>query len=99
MKAAQIRKYGESDVVEINKNTQIPTVTDDKILVETFAASVNPVDWKICEGHLQQPLPLTLGSDFAGIVTEVGANISGFKKGDEVYGMAGIIHNGSGTFA
>ena len=53
------------------------------------------------EGHRQQslPFPITLGSDFAGIVAEVGANVTGFKKGDEVYGMAGIVHNGSGTFA
>lgn len=101
MKAAQINQYGEGDVVKINENAQRPTVTSEKILIETFAASVNPIDWKIREGHHQQSLqfPITLGSDFSGIVTEVGANVSGFKKGDEVYGMAGIIHNGSGTFA
>lgn len=101
MKAAQINKYGEGDVVVINENAQKPTISSDKILIETFAASVNPIDWKIREGHRQQslPFPITLGSDFAGIVAEVGANVSGFKKGDEVYGMAGIVHNGSGTFA
>jgi alcohol dehydrogenase len=104
MKAAQINKYGQSDAVEFNKNAQKPAVIPGKILIETFAASVNPVDWKISAGYLLQktgPLqfPITLGSDFAGIVTEVGTNVSGFKKGDEVYGMAGIIHNGLGTFA
>jgi NADPH:quinone reductase-like Zn-dependent oxidoreductase len=104
MKAAQINQYGQSDVVKFNKNAQNPIIIPGKILIETFAASVNPVDWKIREGHFLQktgPLqfPITLGSDFAGIVTEVGTNVSGFKKGDEVYGMAGIFHNGSGTFA
>jgi alcohol dehydrogenase len=104
MKAAQINRYGQGDVIEINKNAQKLEVTSEKILIETFAASVNPVDWKIREGHLLQktgPLqfPITLGSDFAGVVREVGTNISGFKKGDEVYGMSGVVHNGSGTFA
>jgi NADPH:quinone reductase-like Zn-dependent oxidoreductase len=104
MKATQINEYGEGDVVKINQNVPKPTVTSGKILIETFAASVNPVDWKIREGYIPrgksaQELPITLGSDFAGIVVEVGADVSNFKKGDEVYGMAGVMHNGSGTFA
>lgn len=101
MKAAQINKYGEGDVVEIIQNLPKPTTASEKILIETFAASVNPFDWKVREGHLKQyiSLPITLGSDFAGIVAEVGANVSGFKKGDEVYGMAGTFDKGSGTFA
>lgn len=104
MQAVQINKYGQGDVVEFNKNAKKPSITPEKILIKTSTASVNPVDWKIREGHLLQktgPLqfPITLGSDFAGIITEVGANVSGFKKGDEVYGMSGVVHNGTGTFA
>lgn len=46
MKAAQIRKYGSSEVVEINKNAPVPVISHGQILVEVYAAGVNPVDWK-----------------------------------------------------
>ncbi len=103
MKAAQINKYGGIEVVEINKNAQRPPTAKGKILVEVRAAGVNPVDWKIREGHFQQMAPLkfpvTLGGDFSGVVLEVGEGISGFKRGDEVYGSAIILGGGSGSFA
>ncbi|MDO8727626.1 MAG: hypothetical protein Q7J35_16295 [Candidatus Methanoperedens sp.] len=50
MKAAQINKYGGSEVVEINKNTPKPAAVRGQILVEVYAAGVNPIDWKIREG-------------------------------------------------
>jgi len=103
MKAAQIKKYGGSEVVEINKNAPKPTVSRGHLLVEVNAAGVNPVDWKIREGYMQQMAPLqfpaTLGGDFSGVVAEVGEGVSGFKKGDEVYGHASILVGGSGSFA
>lgn len=44
-------------------------------------------DALIREGRVQlQPLPLILGSELSGIVEEIGADVSGFKPGDEVYG-------------
>lgn len=103
MKAAQINKYGGREVVEINNNAQKPAVTKGKILVEVHAAGVNPVDWKIREGHFQQMAPLkfpaTLGGDFSGVVVDLGEGVSGFKRGDEVYGSAIILGGGSGSFA
>ena len=78
MKAVQISRYGGSDV-EIKQNTPSPSVpkpSPDKILVGIKAAGVNPVDWKIREGHMQQMMnpkfPLTLGMDFSGVVQQVG---------------------------
>lgn len=103
MKAAQINKYGGSQVVEINKNTPKPTLSRGHILVEVHAAGINPIDWKIREGYMQQMVPLhfpvTLGGDFSGYVAEVGEGVSGFKKGDEVYGYAIVLSGGSGSFA
>lgn len=43
--------------------------------------------------------PVTLGGDFSGIVIETGAGVPEFKKGDEVYGQAGALRGGSGSFA
>ena len=103
MKAAQISKYGGSDVVVVNKNAPKPSVSAGRVLVEVFAAGVNPVDWKIREGYMAKMAPLqfpaTLGGDFSGVVQEVGASVSGFKKGDEVYGRDGAPGGGTGSFA
>ncbi len=43
--------------------------------------------------------PATPGGDFSGVVTEIGEGVSGFKKGDEVYGQANVTRSGSGSFA
>ena len=102
MKAAQIERYGGSDVIEI-KEAPKPTVSEGHILIEAYAAGVNPVDWKIREGYLQQMAPLkfpaTLGGDFSGKIIEVGTNVSGLKKGEDVYGTAIVLAGGSGAFA
>lgn len=103
MKAAQIKKYGGKEVVEINNKTPKPEVSAGKILVEVHAASVNPADWKMREGFFAQMIPLkfpaTLGGDFSGVVAEVGEGVSDFKKGDQVYGQAHALSGNSGTLA
>ncbi|TSC72706.1 MAG: NADPH:quinone reductase Zn-dependent oxidoreductase [Parcubacteria group bacterium Gr01-1014_38] len=103
MKAAQINRYGGGEVVEINENAPTPTVSQGHLLIEVHAAGVNPIDWKIREGYMQQMAPLqfpvTLGGDFSGIVMDVGDGVSGFTKGDEVYGQASVLGGGSGSFA
>lgn len=103
MKAAQINKYGGSEAVEINKDAVKPVSAAGKLLVEVYAAGINPVDWKITEGYAKQRMPvvfpITLGSDFSGVVVEVGEGVSGFKKSDEVFGQAIILSGGSGSFA
>ncbi len=60
MKSAQIKGYGStSDVIEIDQNTPAPNdPTDGKVLVKVKAAGVNPTDWKISEGYMQQIMPL-----------------------------------------
>jgi NADPH:quinone reductase-like Zn-dependent oxidoreductase len=63
MKSAQIKRYGGSEVVEINQN--IPALNDPsagKVLVTVKAAGVNPADWKVREGYFQQMTPLQFPS-------------------------------------
>jgi len=102
MKAAQLTHYGGKEAVKI-ADVSTPTTSDGKILVEVYAAGVNPVDWKIQLGYLKDYMPLelpaTLGGDFAGIVTEVGNGVTEFRKGDEVYGQASVLAGSSGSFA
>ena len=104
MKSVQLKGYGSSEVIEINQNASAPNnPSGGKVLVNVIAAGVNPVDWKIQEGYMQQMIPLqfpaTLGIDFSGVVEKVGDSIHDLKRGDEVYGQAGIVSGGSGSFA
>jgi NADPH:quinone reductase-like Zn-dependent oxidoreductase len=103
MKAVQINHYIPINEVEVNQNTQKPLTQPGQLLVEVKAASVNPIDWKICEGFVKQrfelPFPITLGKDFSGTVLAVGSGVSGYKAGDEVYGESMIFNHGSGSFA
>ena len=105
MKSAQIKRYGSSEVIEINQMTPTPNLAAGKILVVVKVAGINPIDWKIREGYMQQMIPLqfpsTLGMDFSGVIKQVGQVVSpsDFKQGDEVYGQAGVVSGGSGAFA
>jgi NADPH2:quinone reductase len=71
-----------------------------ELLVEVRAAAVNPVDWKVREGHMQdaQPLdfPAVLGVEVSGVVRGIGQDTDGFAVGDEVFGY---VAPGSGGYA
>ena len=73
-----------------------------QVLVRIKASGVNPLDTKIRSGngaHAKQPLPAILGMDMAGIVEELGAGVSGFSVGDEVYGLTGGVGGLQGSLA
>lgn len=102
MKAAQINEYGDPSVITI-VDVEKPVARDDQVLVEAHASSLNPIDSAIRSGRVKDMMPLqfpaTLGGDFAGIVTEVGAAVTGVKVGDRVYGQANAAFGNSGAFA
>ncbi|HEY4673721.1 MAG TPA: NADP-dependent oxidoreductase [Nitrososphaerales archaeon] len=104
MKSVQIKGYGGSEVVEINRNA--PPLNDPSVgmvLVKVKTAGINPADWKIREGYMQKMIPLqfpsTMGMDFSGVIEKVGNSVPDLKRGDEVYGQAGVVNGGSGAFA
>jgi alcohol dehydrogenase len=103
MKAARIDHYGGPEVISVVPNADRPTVASGQLLVEVWASSLNPVDTVLRAGHMQNMAPLqfpaTLGGDFAGVVAEVGPNVSGFAMDDEVYGQANALMGGSGSLA
>jgi NADPH:quinone reductase-like Zn-dependent oxidoreductase len=86
MKAAVIREYGAP--IEISDIPQ-PALLADSVLIEVHAASVNPVDGIVQAGYLKEMMPITfpftMGFDISGVVVEVGAQVSKFKKGDNVF--------------
>lgn len=102
MKAAQIREYGGKDVLQVTDNAPEPSAGSGQVLVEVRAAGVNPFDWKVREGYMQEmaklDFPATLGGDLAGVVAEVGQGVPGLAVGDEVYGQANAL-SGQGSYA
>jgi len=79
-----------------------PEPLPGQVLVRIAAAGLNPLDTKIRAGgaaHAKHPLPLVLGIDMAGVVEAVGAGVTRFKAGDEVYGMTGGVGGIQGSLA
>ena len=101
MIAVQINSFGGYETLTINNNAPKPVPGSNQLLVEVYAASLNPVDNGIASGYMKEMihLPATLGGDFSGVVVQVGNEVSDFKKGDKVYGEAFIVNGGSGSFA
>ncbi|WP_264530712.1 zinc-dependent alcohol dehydrogenase family protein [Flavobacterium sp. N502540] len=90
----------ESDFVstEIEK----PTPKEGEVLIKIHASGVNPIDNKIrirVSPYASPVLPAVLGTDLAGVVEAVGKNVTDFKIGDEVYGLAGGVLGLQGTLA
>jgi NADPH:quinone reductase-like Zn-dependent oxidoreductase len=86
VKAARVLGFGPPDVIETDDLLR-PQPAAGQLLVRVKAAGVGNWDALIREGKVQlQPLPLILGSELSGTIEEIGAEISGFKPGDEVYG-------------
>ena len=89
MKALRIHDFGSTSQVVLEHDPPVaPGAGFVGVRIE--AASVNPLDLKILAGHMQAVFPVhfpyTLGTDFAGAIETVGAEVSGFKAGDRVVG-------------
>ena len=90
MKAIRAHDYGDANVLVFEQAPR-PEPKADEVLIRVKAAGVNPVDRVYRSGAYKQFIPLqfpwTPGLEGSGIVEAVGANVTSFKKGDEVYGI------------
>src|SRR5437660_538272 len=88
MRALVFKRYGGPDQVAF-ADVPRPVPKPDEILVQVHAAGLNPIDNKIRDGKMKAilrfQLPATLGSDFAGVVIEVGSRVTRFKPGEAVF--------------
>lgn len=88
MKAMVMEEFGTIDHLHVD-DVPTPTPADNEVQIQILYTSVNPVDWKICEGHLEKraphQFPLIPGWDASGVISAVGKNVKKFKVGDEVY--------------
>jgi NADPH:quinone reductase-like Zn-dependent oxidoreductase len=102
MKAARINEYGDSSKITISE-VERPQPKDGQVLVEVYASSINPFDITIREGRMKDAIPLdlpiTLGGDLAGVVTDLWSGVEGLAVGDNVYGQAHVVAGNSGAFA
>jgi NADPH:quinone reductase-like Zn-dependent oxidoreductase len=97
MKAIVQDRYGGPDVLEFRDVDQ-PVPTDDEVLVQVHAAGLHRGDWHVMTGlpylirivvptlGLRKPKVPVLGMDVAGRVEAVGAQVTRFRPGDEVFG-------------
>ena len=100
MRAAVITKFGNSDVFEV-QDIKTPVPRKDEVLIEVYASSINPVDYKMRNGNWKfifgSNFPIVLGFDVAGKIVECGSSISKFKVGDDVWGR--ITNKYGGAYA
>jgi len=104
MKAIICPKYGPPDVLELQE-VEKPMPKEDQALVKIHAASLNAADFENMRGVFVvriaapfRPMYRILGTDFAGIIESVGANVKQFQPGDEIWGDLSFPL-GSSTFA
>jgi NADPH:quinone reductase-like Zn-dependent oxidoreductase len=96
MKAIVRETYGRPDVLQLQE-VERPELTDDGVLVQVRAFSVNPVDWYEVTGTpwvarpmtgLRRPKSRVTGHDFAGTVEAVGTKVTDLQQGDDVFGTS-----------
>tara|TARA_B100000965_G_scaffold368123_1_gene354590 strand:- start:75 stop:1049 length:975 start_codon:yes stop_codon:yes gene_type:complete len=83
MKAAIINKIGGPEVIEL-KDINLEKPGDDEVTIEQKAIGLNYIDTYHRSGLYPLKLPIGLGLEGAGIITEVGSNVKNFKAGDKV---------------
>ncbi len=96
MRAARYHRYGRPEDVIAVEQVPIPEPGPGDVLVEVRAASVNALDWHFVTGlpmfarpslGLRRPKRTIPGADVAGVVAAVGAEVTGFRVGDDVLGQ------------
>src|SRR5580692_10677307 len=96
MKAIKRTVYGPAESLSFNE-VPMPEFGDTDVLLKMHASSANPYDWHFVRGEpylirvnagYRRPKNQDMGIDAAGTVIEVGANVTRFKPGDNVFGIA-----------
>ncbi|SDH03054.1 NADPH:quinone reductase [Alteribacillus persepolensis] len=98
MKAIVIEEYGDKDVLQ-ERDVPMPGLKDNQVLLEIYATSINPIDWKVREGYLTDMLPFSfpiiLGWDASGVIKEKGKDVKNFHVGDRVFTRPATTNKGT----
>lgn len=98
MKRIQYDKYGGPELMRID-DFELPAPGKNEVAVRIKFAAINPIDWKVRNGHLKMVtgkiFPRAMGSDLSGTVIAVGSGVTRFRPGDDVFGLARIKESGA----
>jgi NADPH:quinone reductase-like Zn-dependent oxidoreductase len=90
MKAVTFTEYGGPEVLHV-ADVEAPHPGPGQIRIAVRAAAVNPVDWKARSGAMRQVMPVSFpaidGREAAGVVDELGPDVTDMAVGDEVFGF------------
>src|SRR4051812_12433489 len=91
MKAVTFGEYGGPEVLRIT-DVEDPHPGPGQVRVAVRATGVNPIDWKVRSGAMRDAMPVSFpvvdGREAAGVVDEVGPDVTDVAAGDEVFGFA-----------
>jgi NADPH:quinone reductase len=101
MKALLMTEAGGPEVLSLGEIEAPEIDTSTQLKVALKAAGVNPIDTKLRSRGVLLPdgLPAVLGCDGAGVVSECGSDVQGFKPGDEVWFCSGGLGGPLGNYA
>ncbi|MFB8275086.1 NADP-dependent oxidoreductase [Nocardia colli] len=87
MKAVEFSRFGDPDVLEL-VDLPDPHPGPGQVRIAVRAAGVNASDWKKRQGLMDEELPQTLGHEAAGVVDELGPDVTDVALGDRVFGVS-----------
>jgi NADPH:quinone reductase-like Zn-dependent oxidoreductase len=98
MKAVVLEAYGGPEVLVLQDVAQ-PSPASDELLIKVHNTSINALEWKLRKGMgakfgVEIKLPFVLGSEIAGTVEAIGADVHDFNIGDEVFGFVDVRRSG-----
>src|SRR5215472_365691 len=89
MRAIQVHRYGGPEQLKLEEKPR-PEPSSGEVLVRVYAAGVNPIDWKIRQGLMQNfspvTFPFTPGVELAGVIAEPGPGVTAYEIGQAVLG-------------
>ena len=98
MKRIQYHRYGGPDVMRL-EDFDLAAPVADEVAVQVKFAAVNPIDWKMRDGVMKivtgKAFPRGMGMDLSGTVIAVGPDVTRFKVGDAVFGLARFKETGA----
>jgi NADPH:quinone reductase-like Zn-dependent oxidoreductase len=100
MKAIRYHSYGDSSVL-VYEDADLPVAGPGQVVVKVAGTAFSPLDVAIRAGYVQQDFPITFphipNYDVAGVITQTGEGVTGWKPGDKV--VAYLPPAGPGTAA
>ncbi len=98
MKRIQYHQYGGPESMKL-EDFELRAPSKGEVAVKVNFAAINPIDWKVRNGHLKmvtgKKFPRAFGSDFSGTVISVGLGVTSLQVGDAVFGSAQIKVGGA----